>query len=88
MGWTVRGSNPGGGEIFRTFLDRLWGPPSLLYNRYRVFPGGRGGRGVGLNPTPSSTEVLERVELNLYSPQGPSGPLKRMKPTYQYRVNC
>jgi len=32
-----------------------------------VFPGGRGGRGVGLTPTPSSAEVLERVELYLYS---------------------
>jgi hypothetical protein len=25
-GWTVRGSNPGGGEIFRTCPDRPWGP--------------------------------------------------------------
>jgi hypothetical protein len=41
MGWTVRGSNTGGGEIFRTCPDRSWGPPSLLYNRYRVFPGSR-----------------------------------------------
>src|SRR5215475_13460510 len=38
MGWTVRGSNLGGGEIFRTYPDRPWGPPSLLYNGYRVFP--------------------------------------------------
>jgi len=34
------GMNPVGGEIFRTCPDRPWGPPSLLYNRYRVFPGG------------------------------------------------
>jgi len=27
-GWTVRESNPGGGEIFRTCSDRPWGPPS------------------------------------------------------------
>jgi len=40
MGWTVQGSNPGGGEIFRICPDRPWGPPSLLYNGYRVFPGG------------------------------------------------
>jgi hypothetical protein len=39
--WTVRGSNPGGGEIFRTRPDRPWGPPSLLYNGYRVFTGGK-----------------------------------------------
>ena len=31
-GWTVRGSNPGGGEIFRTCPDQPWGLPSLLYN--------------------------------------------------------
>ena len=29
------GSNPGGGEIFRTCPDRPWGPPSLQYNGYR-----------------------------------------------------
>jgi len=28
-----------GGEIFRTRSDRPWGPPSLLYNGYRVFRG-------------------------------------------------
>jgi hypothetical protein len=36
------------GEIFRTYPDRLRGPPNLLYNGYRVFPGGKGGRGVML----------------------------------------
>jgi hypothetical protein len=35
------GSNLGGGEIFRTRSDRPWGPPSLLHNGYRVFPGGK-----------------------------------------------
>jgi hypothetical protein len=35
------GSNPGGREIFRTRPDRPWGPPSLLYNGYRVSPGGK-----------------------------------------------
>ena len=30
-----------GGEIFRTRPDRLWGPPSPLYNAYRVFPRGK-----------------------------------------------
>jgi hypothetical protein len=39
-GWTVRGSKPSGGEIFRTRPDRPWGPSSLLYNWCRVsFPG-------------------------------------------------
>jgi hypothetical protein len=29
------------GEIFRARPDRPWGPPSLLYDGYRVFPGGK-----------------------------------------------
>ena len=33
MDWTVMGSNPGGGKIFRTRPDHTWGPTSLLYNR-------------------------------------------------------
>jgi hypothetical protein len=35
-GWTVRGSNSGGGETLRTRQDRLCGSPSLLYSDYRV----------------------------------------------------
>jgi hypothetical protein len=35
-GWTVQGSNPGAGKIFRTRPDRPCSPPSLLYNSYRV----------------------------------------------------
>ena len=31
----------GGGEIFRTRPDQPWGALSLLYNGYRVFPGGK-----------------------------------------------
>jgi len=38
-GWTVRRSNPGSCEIFCTRPDRRWGPASLLYSAYRVFPG-------------------------------------------------
>jgi hypothetical protein len=30
--WTVRGSNPSAGKIFRTRPEWPWGPPSLLYN--------------------------------------------------------
>ena len=51
--------NPGRGDIFNTRPDRPWGPPSLLYNGYRVsFPG----RGVN-HPLPSKAEVKEKVEL-------------------------
>ena len=54
------GSNPGGDEIFLTSLDRPWGPPSLLYNGYRVFPGGkvRPGRAADHSP-PSIAAVME-----------------------------
>jgi hypothetical protein len=49
-----------GGEIFRTCPDRPWGPPSLLYNGYRVFPGGkeRPGRDADLS-LPSSAVVMK-----------------------------
>ena len=50
-GWTVRGSNPGGGEVFRTCPDRPWGPPSLLCNGYRVFPGGKEWPGRDADPS-------------------------------------
>ena len=53
-----------GGEIFRP--DRPWGPPSLLYNGYRVFPGGKAWCWP-LTPI-FSVQVLKRVELYLYLP--------------------
>jgi hypothetical protein len=44
-------------EIFRTRPDLPSGPPSLLYNVYRVFPGvKRPGRGADY-PLPPSAEV-------------------------------
>jgi len=47
-----------GGEIFRTSPDRPWGPPSLLYNGYRVFPGGKLQPRRDADPSPpSSAEV-------------------------------
>ena len=46
------------GEIFRTSPDRPCGPPSLLYNGYRVFPGGKVLPGRDADPSPpSSAEV-------------------------------
>jgi len=49
---TVRGSNPGRGENFRTSRDRPWGPPGLLYNRYQVFPGIEAAEAWRCSPTP------------------------------------
>ena len=65
-----------GPRFFRIRPDQPWGPPSLLYNGYRLsFPGvKRPGRGVDHLP-PSSAEVKETVELYLYSPSGPSWPV-------------
>ena len=57
---------PGGGEIFRTRPGRPWGPPSVLYSGYRVFPGDKAAGAWRLPPTPSSTEVKGRVVLYLY----------------------
>ena len=62
-GWTVRGSNPGGGKIFRICPDQPWGPSSLPYNGYRVFPGSKAAGAWRWQPTLSSAEVKERVEL-------------------------
>ena len=68
------------GEFLRTVWpssppDRPWGPSSLLYSGYRVFPGvKRPGRGVDLS-SPSIAEVKESVELYMYSPSGPSWPV-------------
>jgi hypothetical protein len=84
--WTVRGSNPDGGEILRTCPDRPWGPLSLLYNGYRVFPGGKVRPGRDADPSPpSSAKVKNRVELYPYSPQGPLWPTKGWNlPTYPW----
>ena len=59
-GWTVRGSNPFGGEIFRNCPDRPWTPPTLLYNGYRVLHGGINRSGRDANPSsPSSAVVMK-----------------------------
>ena len=56
------------GEIFR-HPDQPWGPPSLQYNGYRVFPRGRKRPGRDADPSPILvTRSKNRVELYLYSP--------------------
>ena len=63
-------------EIFRR-PDRPWDPPSLLYNGYRVFLGGRKRPGRDADPSPFLVpRSKNRVELYLYCPYGPSWPIK------------
>jgi len=51
-----------------------WGPPRLLYNEYRIFPGGKERPGRDADPSlPSSAVGHERLELYLCSPYGPYG---------------
>ena len=53
------GSNPGVDEIFRPSRPAL-GPPSLLYNGYRVFLGGKVRPGPAADHSPpSSAAVME-----------------------------
>jgi hypothetical protein len=47
-GWTARGSSTVGSYIFHSLSDRPWGPPSVLYNGYRVVFREYNGRGVAL----------------------------------------
>jgi len=46
-----------------------WGPPSLLQNGYRVFPGGRGGRCVGLTPPSNAEGPIKSRAIPLLTPR-------------------
>jgi hypothetical protein len=48
----------GGSEISRTYPNRPCGPPSLLYNGYRVFPGGKHWPGRDADPSTLSSAVV------------------------------
>ena len=71
--WTVRDRIPVETR-FSARPDRPWGPPSFLYNWYRVFPGGkvRPGRPADHSP-PSSAAVLEEYGYNSTHPLGHTG---------------
>ena len=82
----VWGSNPGGGEIFHTYPDQPWSPPSLLYNEYQVLPWGEAAEAWHWPPIPSRAEVRESVELCTYSPFGPLWPLLRWTLLYTLKT--
>ena len=59
------------GEIFRTNPSQPWGPPSLLYNGYRVFPGGKVRPVLPADHSPSSRAVvMEEWSYNSTHPLG------------------
>ena len=69
-GWTVRRSNPGG-AMFSARPDRPWGPSSLLYNGYRLFPGGKERPGRDAEPSlPSSAVVMKGQSYTSTPPRG------------------
>ena len=58
-GWTVRDRI----SVMRRFSahpDRPWGPISLLYNGYRVFPGGKERPVRDADPSPPSSAVVKK----------------------------
>ena len=83
----ARGSNLGGGEIFCTCTDQLWGPPSVPYSGYWIFPGGKAAVAWHDHPPPSSAEVKESVDLYLYSSSGPLWPVQGELTTYILTCN-
>jgi hypothetical protein len=57
-----------GVEIIRTSPDRPWCPPSLLYNGYRVFPGGKERPGRDADPSPPSSAVVMKEYNYIFTP--------------------
>jgi len=70
--WRVRGSNPNGGEAFRTRPEWPWGPPSLDEGYRASFSGEKAAGTLRWPRTSSRADVKERVELYLFSPSLPS----------------
>jgi hypothetical protein len=79
------GIESGRGEIFRTRPDRPWGPPSRLYNGYRVFPGGKAAGAWCWPPTPFYRRGQESVELYLYPPP-PCGLSNLLRGTFTFTL--
>ena len=59
---------PVGGEIFRNCSERPWDPPNLLYNRYRVFPGGKERSRRDDDPSPPSSAVVKKEQSYTSTP--------------------
>jgi len=70
-GWTVRGSNVSGREIFHTRPDRPQGSPSFLHIGYRAILEGKVAVARLDHTTTCISEVEETAELYLYLPSVP-----------------
>jgi hypothetical protein len=70
---TIEVRSPAEAKDFSSSLlcpDRLWGPPSLLYNGYRgSFPRDKARPGRDADHSPSTAEVENEYELHLLSPK-------------------
>jgi hypothetical protein len=74
-----------GGEIFRTCPDRPWGPPSLLYNRYRVFSGGKERPGRDADPSPLLVPLV--MKEYSYTSTPPMGRTACTEPQCLYKID-
>ena len=61
------GLNPDGGEIFRTYPDQPWRPPSIIYSGHRVFPEVKG-TGRGVDHPPHLSPRLKKESLWAFVP--------------------
>jgi hypothetical protein len=76
---------PVGGEIFRTCPDRPCGPPSLLYNGYRVFFEGKERPGREADPSPPSSAVVMKEQS--YTSTSPMGRTACTEPQCLYKCD-
>ena len=81
------------GRDFHTCPDRPWGPPSLLYNEYRVFSEGKERPGRDADPSPPSSAVVMKGKS--YTSTPPMGRTACTEPQclykgslYLYFYNC
>jgi hypothetical protein len=72
-----------GGEIFHTYTDRPWSPPSLLYNGYRFFPGGKERPGRDADTLPPSSGVVKKGQS--YTSTSPLGSTACTEPQCLYK---
>jgi hypothetical protein len=72
-----------GGKIFCTCPDQPWGPPNLLYNGYRVFPGGKERPGRDADPSPPSSAVV--MKGYSYTSTPPMGHMACIEPQCLYK---